>query len=79
MELFIVLDIIGFIAWLIYLDNANRITAEILKSQISAPILTEEECEEVSKKLQEIADKSIIDEVKDEKEMVKKMIEDISE
>jgi hypothetical protein len=79
MELFIVLDIIGFIAWLIYLDNANKVTAEILKSQISAPILTEEECEEVSKKLQEIADKSIIDEVKDEKEMVKKMIEDISE
>jgi hypothetical protein len=79
MELFILLDFLGFIAWLIYLDNANRITAEILKSQISAPILTEEECEEVSKKLQEIADKSIIDEVKDEKEMVKKMIEDISE
>jgi hypothetical protein len=50
-------------------------TAEILKSQISTPILTEEECEELSKKLQEIADKSIIDEVKDEKVMV----EDISE
>jgi hypothetical protein len=70
MELFILLDFLGFIAWLMYLDGVNRTTTEILKSQISTPVLTEEECAELSKKLQEIEDKK----VKDEKEMA----EDIS-